>query len=170
MFRAQRQYFKPPRNTELHEEKQKSKTVFLICFVFVFVCFKAVSFRGQNLRKPRPDWSPWGVTRSLSHAQMVSFRGLGPNFWRASPCVPYGHMIWVHMKKKVPGILYFQGQKLSCLRTFLEERGIQTSSEGKGVNNNWGSRPTQLLSTSCDTHWSLSLARTSKSFRDLLLL
>ena len=44
--------------TELHEEKQKSTIVFLICFVFVFVCFKAVSFRGQNLRKPRPDWSP----------------------------------------------------------------------------------------------------------------
>ena len=30
---------------------------------------------GQNLLKPRPDWSPLGVTKTLSHAQMVSFRG-----------------------------------------------------------------------------------------------
>ena len=48
---------------------------------------------------------------------------------------------------------YFQGQKLPCLRTFLQEGGIQTSPEGKG-DNNGSSRPTQLLSTSCNTHWS----------------
>ena len=34
-----------------------------------------LSCQGQNLLKPRPDWSPLGVTKSLSHAQMVSFRG-----------------------------------------------------------------------------------------------
>ena len=42
---------------------------------FVRDCFPGVSFRGQNLHKRRPDWSPLGVTKSLSHAQMVSFRG-----------------------------------------------------------------------------------------------
>ena len=36
--------------------------------------FYAASFRGQNLLKPCPDWSPLGVTKSLSHAQKVSFR------------------------------------------------------------------------------------------------
>ena len=45
---------------------------------------------------------------------------------------------------------YFQGQKLPWLRTFLQERGIQTSSESKG-DNNGGGRPTQLLSTSSNT-------------------
>ena len=34
-----------------------------------------LSCQGQNLLKPRPDWSPLEVTKSLSHAQMVSFRG-----------------------------------------------------------------------------------------------
>ena len=48
---------------------------------------------------------------------------------------------------------YFQGQKLPWLRRFLEERGIQPSSEGKGDNNS-GGRPTQLLSTLCNSHWS----------------
>ena len=42
---------------------------------------------------------------------------------------------------------YFQGRKLPWLRTFLQERGIQISLEGKGDNNR-GVRPTQLLSTS----------------------
>lgn len=46
---------------------------------------------------------------------------------------------------------YFQGQKLPWLRTFLQERGIQISSEGKGDNKS-GVRPTQLLSTSFNTH------------------
>ena len=46
---------------------------------------------------------------------------------------------------------YFQGRKLPWLRTFLLERGIQISSEGKG-DNNGGVRPTQLLSTSFNTH------------------
>ena len=35
--------------------------------------------------KPRPDWSPLGVTKSLSHAQMVSFRGLNPKFPTSIP-------------------------------------------------------------------------------------
>ena len=46
---------------------------------------------------------------------------------------------------------YFQGQKLPWLRTFLQERGIQISSEGKG-DNNGVVRPTQLLSTSFNPH------------------
>ena len=43
---------------------------------------------------------------------------------------------------------HFQRPKLPWLRTFLQERGIQTSLEGKS-DNNGGSRPAQLLSTSC---------------------
>ena len=74
VFRAQRQHFKPPRATELREEKQKSNFPFNF-FCFHICVFLAVSFRGQNLLKPRPDWSPLGVTKSLSHAQMVSLRG-----------------------------------------------------------------------------------------------
>ena len=46
---------------------------------------------------------------------------------------------------------YFQGQKLPWLRTILQERGMQISSEGKGDNNR-GVKPTQLLSTSFNTH------------------
>ena len=46
---------------------------------------------------------------------------------------------------------HFQGQKLPWLRTFLQERGIHISSEGKG-DNNGDVRPTQLLSTSFHTH------------------
>ena len=60
--------------TELREEKQKSNFPFNF-FCFHICMFSAVSFRGQNLLKPRPDWSPLGVTKSLSHAQMVSLRG-----------------------------------------------------------------------------------------------
>ena len=33
------------------------------------------SFKGQNLLKPHPDWFPLGATNSLTHTQMVSFRG-----------------------------------------------------------------------------------------------
>ena len=43
---------------------------------------------------------------------------------------------------------YFERQKLPWLRTFLQERGIQTSSASKGENNGRG-RPTQLLSIWC---------------------
>ena len=39
---------------------------------------------------------------------------------------------------------YFQGQKLLWLRTFLQERGIQTSLEGKG-DDNGGGRPNPVL-------------------------
>ena len=59
--------------TQNYAKRNRSQMFFLTCFVFVFVRFQAVSFRGQNLLKPRPDWSPLGVTKSLSHAQMVSF-------------------------------------------------------------------------------------------------
>ena len=62
------------------EEKRNRNQIF----------FLAVSFRGQNLLKPRLDWSPIGITKSLSHAQMVSFRGQIQNFRRASPSVSYG--------------------------------------------------------------------------------
>ena len=68
MLRAKRQYFKLPRSrlgfreeTELREEKEK------LDFLFLFFPFKAVSFKGQNLLKLHPDWSPLGVTKSLSH-------------------------------------------------------------------------------------------------------
>lgn len=45
----------------------------------------------------------------------------------------------------------------------------KTFLEGKG-DNNGGGRSTYLLSTSCNIHWSYSLARTSISSRDLPLL
>ena len=48
---------------------------------------------------------------------------------------------------------YFQSQKLPWLRTFLQERRVQTSPEGKG-DNNGGGRPTQRLSKSCNIHCS----------------
>ena len=43
-----------------------------------------------RLSHPAPDWSPLGVTKTLSHAQMVSFTGWIQNFRRASPSVSYG--------------------------------------------------------------------------------
>ena len=61
--------------TQNYAKRNRSQIFLLTSFVFIFVCFSAVSFRGQNLLKPRPDWSPLGVTKSLSHAQMVSLRG-----------------------------------------------------------------------------------------------
>ena len=45
-----------------------------------------VSFSGQNLLYK----SPPGVTKSLSHAQIVSSKGQIQNFRLASPSVPYG--------------------------------------------------------------------------------
>ena len=42
-------------------KRSRSQILFLTCFVFIFVCFSAVSFRGQNLLKPRLDWSPFGL-------------------------------------------------------------------------------------------------------------
>ena len=61
--------------TQNYAKRNRSQIFLLTSFVFIFVCVSAVSFRGQNLLKPRPDWSPLGVTKSLSHAQMVSLRG-----------------------------------------------------------------------------------------------
>ena len=48
-------------------------------FFLVFVCFYVVSFSGQNLLKPLP-----GVTKGLSHAQIVSSKGQIQNFRLAS--------------------------------------------------------------------------------------
>ena len=69
MFRAKHQYFKPPRSrlrfreeTQNYAKRNRSQIFFLSCFVYCI--------RGQNLLKPRPDWSPLGVTKSFSHAQM----------------------------------------------------------------------------------------------------
>ena len=62
---------------------------------YVFISLKLIAcricvflsgfFQGSKFVKPRPDWSPLGVTKSESHAQMVY-----SNFRRASPSVPYG--------------------------------------------------------------------------------
>ena len=61
--------------TQNYAKRNRSQIFLLTSFFNIFVCFSAVSFRGQNLLKPRPDWSRLGVTKSLSHAQMVSLRG-----------------------------------------------------------------------------------------------
>ena len=61
--------------TQNYAKRNRSQIFLLTSFVFIFVCFSAVFLRGQNLLKPRPDWSRLGVTKSLSHAQMVSLRG-----------------------------------------------------------------------------------------------
>ena len=42
------------------------------CFICVFL--SGLFLWGQNLLKPHPDWSPLGITKSLSHAQMVFFK------------------------------------------------------------------------------------------------
>ena len=83
VFRAKRQYFKPPRSrlgfreeTQNYAKRNRSHIFFLTCFLY--------RIRGQNLLKPRPDWSPLGVTKSFSHSQMISFRGSIQNFRRAS--------------------------------------------------------------------------------------
>ena len=47
--------------TQNYAKRNRSQFFFLTCFVFVFVSFLAVSFRGQNLLKPWPDWSPLRV-------------------------------------------------------------------------------------------------------------
>ena len=54
--------------TQNYAKRNRSQIFLLTSFVFIFVCFSAVSFRGQNLLKPRPDWPPLGVTKSLNHA------------------------------------------------------------------------------------------------------
>ena len=61
------QYFAlPGSRLGFHEEAQnyakRNKSNFLLNFLF------------------RADWSPLGVTKSWSHAQMVSFRGYIQNF------------------------------------------------------------------------------------------
>ena len=56
-------------------------------------------------------------------------------------------------------LLYFQHQKLPCLRTFLQERGIQTCSEGKGK------RKAELVELAFNAHL-MKLARVSVGARD----
>ena len=51
-----------------HEETQNyaKRNRSQIFFFLLFFLFQAVSFRGQNLLKPRPDWSPLGVKFKIS--------------------------------------------------------------------------------------------------------
>ena len=68
--------------------------------------FQAVSFRGPNLLKPRPDWSPLGVTKSLSHKQIVFFRGLNSKFSDEHPpggdeSPPPGFLVTAKLKDQV---------------------------------------------------------------------
>ena len=71
VLREKCQYFKSRlgfhEETQNYAKRNRSQIFFLSWFVY--------RIRGQNLLKPRPDWSPLGVTKSLSHPQMVSFRG-----------------------------------------------------------------------------------------------
>ena len=54
-----------------------------------YLCvFKWSPLGVKNLLKPRPDWSPLGVTKSSSQAQMVSFR-VSKNFWSPHPPLSY---------------------------------------------------------------------------------
>ena len=61
MFQAKGRYFKLPRSRlgfceeTQNYAKRKSSQIFFFLLFFLFV---AVSFRGQNLLKARPDWSP----------------------------------------------------------------------------------------------------------------
>ena len=77
VFRAKRQYFKLPRSclgfreeTQNYAKRNRSQIFFLFFFPF-----RGVSLKGPNLLKPRPDWSPLVVSKRLSYAKMVSFRG-----------------------------------------------------------------------------------------------
>ena len=68
MFRAKRRYFKPPRSRlgfceETKNYANETEVKFYISSIF---SFEAVSFRGQNLLKSRPDWSPLGVKFKIS--------------------------------------------------------------------------------------------------------
>lgn len=54
---------------------------------------------------------------------------------------------------------YFQHQKLPWLRTFLQERGIQTSSEGKGI------RKAELVELTFNAHL-MKLAKVSDGERE----
>ena len=76
------------KETQTSLEQSHCKRKVSLCTLFVYnQCFSRIKsyqrrglhvacpFKGQNLLKPRPDWSPLGVTKSLSQAQMVSFRG-----------------------------------------------------------------------------------------------
>ena len=72
VFRAKRQYF-------MYACIGSDDHVFISlkpahCMSYLRV-FKRSPFGGQILLKPRPDWSPLGVTKSSSHAQTVSLWG-----------------------------------------------------------------------------------------------
>ena len=77
--------------TRNYTKRNRSQIFFLTCFVFVFVCFKAVSVRGQNLQKRQPDWSPLGVKFKISDE----------------------HLCLLHMG--VPPLLYFRHEKIKKL-------------------------------------------------------
>ena len=77
VFRAKRHFFKLPRyrlgfceETQNYAKRKRSQ-IFSFLFFFLF----QQSLLGQYLVKVPLDWSPLGVTKSLSHTQMVSFRG-----------------------------------------------------------------------------------------------
>ena len=71
VFRAKRQYF-------MYACIGYDDHVFISLKLAHFMSYLCVFKRsplGQNLLKPRPDWSPLRVKKTSSHAQMVFFRG-----------------------------------------------------------------------------------------------
>ena len=92
VFRTKCQYLKPPRprlgfreETQNYAKRNRSQIFFSTCFVY--------RTRGQNLLKPRPDWSPLGVTKSLSHAQMVFPTSIPVcSIWESPPGVAVGEV------------------------------------------------------------------------------
>ena len=64
VLRAKCQYLKPPRprlgfreKTQNYAKRNRSQIFFFTCFVY--------RIKGQNLLKPRPDWSPLGGHKKL---------------------------------------------------------------------------------------------------------
>ena len=56
---------------EAHNYAKRSRS-----YIFFLTCFRICVFLSGIFRESKSAyWSPLGVTRSLSHAQMVSFRG-----------------------------------------------------------------------------------------------
>ena len=70
MFRAKCQYFELPRSCLVFRKKnritQREKEV-KFSFFFFFFFFKWSLLGGQNLLKPRPDWSPLAVKFKISN-------------------------------------------------------------------------------------------------------
>ena len=75
--------------------------------------FLSSVFPGQNLLKPRPNWSPLGVTKSMSHAQMVSFRG--SKFPTSIPVMLTWHVyVYLESYTKIVHWLQFPNQSPIC--------------------------------------------------------